>query len=282
MTSARSIPVFDLYGDSERFSVTGYLHVERIHLRSRQHSWKILVHRHGALSQAFLITTGGGELQIEGVRHVLRAPALIWLPAGTVHGFQFEPDSDGLVITISDDFLAALVSGDPARDLTGALAAPLVSQALSDDSRNRLALHFCGVEEEFRQAEPGARAAIRGHLLLILTTILRTAVRAPEQPASRARALCDAFRQLVERHFRAHLPVPDYARMLKVSPDRLHEACRTITGRPPTRLIHERLMREAQRTLIYTSMSVAEVAFDLGFEDPAYFSRFFAKRPISP
>ena len=37
-------------------------------------------------------------------------------------------------------------------------------------------------------------------------------------------------------------------------------------------------MVEAKRLLIYTGKSVAEVGYDLGFEDPAYFARFFAER----
>jgi AraC family transcriptional activator of pobA len=37
-------------------------------------------------------------------------------------------------------------------------------------------------------------------------------------------------------------------------------------------------MVEAKRLLLYTGMTVAEVGYDLGFEDPAYFTRFFAER----
>ena len=53
-------------------------------------------------------------------------------------------------------------------------------------------------------------------------------------------------------------------------------------GAAPMALVHERLMVEAKRMLIYTPLSVAEVAYDLGFDDPAYFSRFFAEREGTP
>jgi AraC family transcriptional activator of pobA len=51
-----------------------------------------------------------------------------------------------------------------------------------------------------------------------------------------------------------------------------------VTGKPPTRLVHDRLLLEAKRSLTYTNMTIAETAYDLGFTDPAYFSRFFSER----
>jgi AraC family transcriptional activator of pobA len=48
------------------------------------------------------------------------------------------------------------------------------------------------------------------------------------------------------------------------------------------RLVQDRILLEAERVLLYTNMSVAEAAAYLGFEDSAYFSRFFAKRTGRP
>jgi AraC family transcriptional regulator, transcriptional activator of pobA len=48
-------------------------------------------------------------------------------------------------------------------------------------------------------------------------------------------------------------------------------------GASPLRLVQDRLMLEAKRALLYSNMTIAEVGYHLGFEDPAYFSRFFAK-----
>ena len=51
----------------------------------------------------------------------------------------------------------------------------------------------------------------------------------------------------------------------------------TVAGQSPTQLIHSRMLIEAERQLRYTGMSITEIAYYLGFEDPAYFSRFFTK-----
>ena len=50
-----------------------------------------------------------------------------------------------------------------------------------------------------------------------------------------------------------------------------------VTGKTPMRVLEERLVLEAKRNLTYTNMTIAQIAYYLGFTDPAYFSRFFSK-----
>jgi AraC-like DNA-binding protein len=85
------------------------------------------------------------------------------------------------------------------------------------------------------------------------------------------------FRLAVERHFRTITSVSDYAKTLHVTADHLGAVVREETGRPPGDIIRERLLLEAKRLLVHTSMNVSEIAYALNFEDPAYFSRFFRR-----
>ncbi|HVS76302.1 MAG TPA: helix-turn-helix domain-containing protein, partial [Steroidobacteraceae bacterium] len=94
----------------------------------------------------------------------------------------------------------------------------------------------------------------------------------------RDRELVARFRELVESGFRRHVGVARYAQALQTSESRLLRACAAVTGDSPLELVHLRLLIEAERQLRYTSMSVAQIAYYLGFEDPAYFSRFFTRR----
>ena len=86
------------------------------------------------------------------------------------------------------------------------------------------------------------------------------------------------FRQLVELHYRDNLGLDDYARMLGVARAHLHDACARAFGRPPQRLVHERLIAEARVRLRDTAQTAEQIAYGLGFRDPAYFSRFFSRR----
>jgi AraC family transcriptional activator of pobA len=85
------------------------------------------------------------------------------------------------------------------------------------------------------------------------------------------------FQALVDLHFIDHWMVSDYAKGLAISPTHLSRMTRAATGRPASGLIEERLIREARRNLVYTNLTVSRIAYALGFEDPAYFSRVFTR-----
>ncbi|MBU4518401.1 MAG: helix-turn-helix domain-containing protein, partial [Gammaproteobacteria bacterium] len=88
---------------------------------------------------------------------------------------------------------------------------------------------------------------------------------------------------LVEQHFLEHWPLERYASRLGLSTQRLNRLARAGSGRSALELVHERLTREACRRLVYIAAPAASLALELGFEDPAYFSRFFKRRTgLSP
>lgn len=96
-------------------------------------------------------------------------------------------------------------------------------------------------------------------------------------------SLLHRFRQLVERNFRRQRPMTAYADDLGITADRLHDICRRTTGRPPLQLVHERLTREAMLHLERSARTIQQIAEQLGFRDPTYFSHFFKRQTgLSP
>ncbi len=85
------------------------------------------------------------------------------------------------------------------------------------------------------------------------------------------------LRDRIEQRFRHREPVADHARALGVSETALRQACARTAGLSPAAMLDERALLEARRLLLYSNLSVAEVGYATGFEDPAYFSRFFAR-----
>jgi len=85
------------------------------------------------------------------------------------------------------------------------------------------------------------------------------------------------FEALVDAHFLKHWSVADYACALAVTPTHLSRVSRRTTGLPASRIIEERLVREARRLLTYTNITVTQIAYELGYIDPAYFSRVFSR-----
>ena len=91
------------------------------------------------------------------------------------------------------------------------------------------------------------------------------------------------FNVLVDLHFREKRKVKDYAELLHKSPKTLSNLFAVYNQKSPQQIIQERIVLEAKRLILFTDKQNQEIAYDLGFEDPAYFSRYFKKiAKISP
>jgi AraC family transcriptional activator of pobA len=97
------------------------------------------------------------------------------------------------------------------------------------------------------------------------------------RPAGADAELAARYRALVEANFTKPLRISEYAERLRVSHERLRQACVRSTASSPLDLLNARRLLEAKRSLLYTNMSVSLIAEHCGFDDPAYFSRFFAR-----
>jgi AraC family transcriptional regulator, transcriptional activator of pobA len=85
------------------------------------------------------------------------------------------------------------------------------------------------------------------------------------------------FNFLVELHFREKHTVAEYATLLHKSPKTLANLFARYNTNTPLQIIHERILMEARRLLVYTDLSVKEVGYQLGFDSLQSFSRFFKK-----
>ncbi|WP_454046961.1 helix-turn-helix domain-containing protein [Chryseobacterium sp. Marseille-Q8038] len=94
---------------------------------------------------------------------------------------------------------------------------------------------------------------------------------------SRSVQLSRAFRGLVRRDFKTLKSPSEYAEILNITRGYLTEAVREVTGKPAQHWIHQEILIEAKRLLVFTHLSVKEVAYELGYSDHTYFSRLFSK-----
>lgn len=249
--------------------------------RTRPNDWNIRAHAHADLNHVFHITAGAGVMYVDGEVIAFTAPCLVLAPSGVVHGFAYEVETTGSVLTIADSYLRDLTHREP--DFASLFRMPC---QLPLGPRSRIAASLESLSRELVWTAPGGGAAVEAHLLGVLVETLRLLVhaRAASPAIQGAQAnLVARFRELVETHYRAGLSMETYAQRLGVTVGRLRAACLKVAAASPLRLVQDRTMLEAKRALLYSNMTVAEVGYHLGFEDPAYFSRFFAKAEgVSP
>lgn len=117
---------------------------------------------------------------------------------------------------------------------------------------------------------------------LKLFLIHATRLRKKQQPTIRGELNGEAFipqklKDLIEQHFKKNHAPKEYADLLHISPKALGKISKKYFNKNLTTLIAERIIVEAKRELYLTSKSIREIAFDLGYDDEYYFSRFFKK-----
>ncbi|MGV3634348.1 MAG: helix-turn-helix domain-containing protein [Pseudorhodoplanes sp.] len=269
---ARSTPAiqsYNLFGETR--DVPDVIHCETIAARSVLHDWEFAPHRHARLHQVLLVARGGGQVTLEGENHGLRPMSLVNVPTGQVHGFAFRPGTDGWVVTFVTEFLDQVLV--PSEGLARILAKPSVLRGTSEMRKVATSIF----------AEFGARHYARAHILRALSaTLLGLVARALsiEQGASSHASGADLvkrFEDLLDTHFLEHWPVARYAEALKITPTHLTRVVRETYGCPATHMIRDRMVREARRHLVYTNLSISQIAYALRFDDPAYFTRTFTQ-----
>ncbi len=272
--SIRDVPVFKLYGAPLEWPTPDLLHCESIPARSRLHDWEIKPHRHADLAQLLYVRKGWAQLQVEGEPTRVEQPSIQFVPPLCIHGFQFSERIDGYVLTLAAPLLARLQAHLGAQ--RQALEAPGLYPVGTD--RRYIDTLFDAIDGEYAGAAP-ARELLLQSLIGVLAVWLgrQVMVRRAEARPGRGQEYLSAFSQLVERHFREHLGIDEYARRLGISPAHLNGVARRLSGQTALGIVHQRLLLEAKRDLVYTAMTVNEIADRLGFSEPAYFTRFFKR-----
>ena len=119
---------------------------------------------------------------------------------------------------------------------------------------------------------------ILAQLHSLLTEINAAYFAAAANPADERLAQYIAFRRFVEDHLTEHPTIGRIAEALALSTDSLYQLVKRYAGLSPKEFLTNRLVQEAHRRIYYREQSsVKELAFALGFQDPAYFSRLFKK-----
>ena len=228
--------------------------------------------------RGFILQAGRGRVILPDGEITFTAPALIWLPAGSAQRFVLEAGSRSMSMAVTEVGIAQAVPVGPIADqIRTVMAEPLVKARIDQRQARRLTDMLENIAEEIESDQGGAQESIVHLLKLFFIAVWRMSGPAQRETQPLPRTIATHFLQAVELHLRDHWSVARYASEIGVTPDRLNATLRRTTGKAPLTLIHARIIHEADAMLDNTSMLISEIAEDLGFSDPAYFSRFYKR-----
>ncbi len=134
------------------------------------------------------------------------------------------------------------------------------------------------LEAEHQRPGQWQHPLLSAYLTALLTYLSRLYTeQLPGGEPSADQRLLRAYRASIEAHYRQLHEVGAYAELLHISAGHLSEVVKAQSGRSAIKHVHERLVLEAKRLLLYTPQSLKELAYDLGFAEPSYFNRFFKR-----
>lgn len=268
-----TIEVSDLSGDDDAF------YFDLVRLESRPDIPRAFPHRHNYYHLLWMSEADGTHL-LDFESFDVRANTVFFVSPGQLHAWQSSVKPRGFIINFSTEFFVQMFPR--AEELAQYPFFHLASDApvlyLDQDQHDALRPLLLEMESEFIGRAEARLDIVRAYLLVLLTRLRRLCPpRTVDDASPQSYSLTKRFKLLVDQHYLDFGPLRQYAEHLHVTERQLNDAVKRTLGRTAGQLVQDRLVMEAKRLLSNTDKGVAEIAFHLGFEDHAYFSRFFKK-----
>lgn len=227
-------------------------------------------HKHDFF-QIILITAGSGWHQIDFKKHKVASNQLFLMKPGQMHSWELSKGVKGFVVEFNLQSLNYIK--ESARIMNDFSLSPDVFIFKEKKDFQELSKLSEIMRREFNDAREMHDLCLQS----LLTAFLIQTIRSYQHQLKQQKTLTiiERFKDLVERHFKEQHAVEFYAKEIKTSGKALTMQLSRSLGKPPRQLIQDRIMLEAKRYLAFSDLSVAEIGYELGFDDANYFSRFF-------
>lgn len=231
-------------------------------------------HRHNFF-QLFFLTTDGGKHLIDFEEQDFKANSVHIVNPGSIHKVSRTNQTNGFVLLFSRNFVNPRLE-----ESSLFLYRNDFNKFLKLDALNfQEILRYLGkIQQEGAATNAFQQQGIQSLLELILIDIQRQLTFETAHMANDTDLLFDHFKSLVSQHFTKQSTLHFYAEHLNISTEKLNKICKSKVNKTASTLLQERILLEAKRLLFHASFSVKEIAFQLGFEDPSYFNRFFKQK----
>lgn len=227
----------------------------------------------------YWIQEGSGTYNIDFNQYQFDDNVLFFLSPGQVFTVDSEQIKTAYKLTFVKDFYC-IQTHDAEVACNGILfnniyETPFVKPCKKDT--DKLDFILTSLLEEFQQNETAQYDMLQAYLKQFIISAVRVKKENHVVKEDVETRLFKDFSLLVEQNYKTLHSVTDYAKRLGLSPKSITKHFQKAGTTSPSEFIKNRILLEAKRLLIYTDKTVKEIAFELGFNDPAYFTRFFTK-----
>jgi AraC family transcriptional activator of pobA len=261
-----SVPEFYVNRMS-RHLATSHMHINR-------------PHKHDFYA-AILFTRGTGTHDIDFARYDVNTGSVYLLAPGQTHSWKLSDDAEGFIFFHTREYYDMQYAADSVRDF------PFFSSLQNPRHINLSPTQLGIVEPLFKRILFESAEGKYKSKMMILSLITQCYIELVRMIANGESGTSkpglylnkfSEFERLVEEYFLVQKSAEYYARSLNITTKHLNRICKAVVNKTTSEIIIDRVMLEARRMLVYADSTFTEIAYALGYDDYAYFSRLFKQK----
>jgi AraC family transcriptional regulator, transcriptional activator of pobA len=229
-----------------------------------------------------LCTSGTATIVVDENEFELSANMIITITSGQIHYFKKINGAKGIILEFTYDFFC---KGDNDIELifhNGLFCHFAMNEAIRLDNTQTIKQELNQIEKEASEKPYQYQISIHSRIELILVEINRFKINRGDE-IWKPDALFLKFLEAVLKNFEKSLTLKKIAAIIGTTESKLNELSKLHTNKTAQNVIYSLMVSEAKRLITYEKLSVKEVAYLLGFNNPFYFSSFFKKHTkLSP
>ncbi|TGN28016.1 helix-turn-helix domain-containing protein [Empedobacter tilapiae] len=228
------------------------------------------------------ITSGESQHLVDFNVHKIKKGDFLIIRPGQVHAFFPSKNSDGTIIAFTEDFLLYKSHSHFFHNNSFFLNELIIDEPLylNGDKREDIYSLIFMIQKELDIAYDDLQESIlQNHLASLLLNLLR--IKRGDYPLfpkkSKEFLYALQFKSLIEKSYKDQLTISEYAKKIGISIRNLQRISEAHFGKSPKLMVQEFLLLESKRMLLDPSLQIKEIAYELGFNEPTNFTKFFKK-----
>lgn len=227
--------------------------------------------------EIYFITKGNGTFLIDDVTIPYQAGTIIFIPPYSRREWNSKKETDAYCILFEEEFIGQFFNDSLfvyRFDFFHSHNSPFHLTTTHDELKSYIE-KVTEIKDEIRNLQNDSEHLLRSifyYLLIILNRKYINQHKIKGELFQNIEVL--EFIKLIDKNYKEKHLVEDYTQMLGISKTYLNKKLKSLST-TASDLIKARLLREAKKELLYTTLSVSEIAYGLNFSEPANFNRFF-------
>ncbi|WP_343537367.1 helix-turn-helix domain-containing protein [Sphingobacterium thalpophilum] len=231
-----------------------------------------------------LLLSKGAELQVDLAEYCVKQPSLFFVSSNQHLHIKKLGKEEGHFIFYNRDFYCIQIHDEEVA-CNGLLFSNIYNMPIVELDNSEIPFFdyiFRQMTDEFGLNDTSLEEMLRTYLKqLFIKSVRLWKIQNLGKELTEQNSDLEFFRKftlLVDEHYKEKHHVADYAELLFMAPKTISHKFKRLNLPQPNDVIKNRILLEAKRLLVHTNLTAKEVAYELGYEDPAYFSRLFMQK----